>query len=54
MLMTLNPLPAGAYTCQGAPHPPLTIELPDKLGGRGLYDGGSFPPRPAAETRFPY
>jgi hypothetical protein len=51
MTMTLNPLPPGSYTCQGVDNPPLTIALPTKLGPRTLYDGGSFPPRSADETR---
>ena len=56
LLMTtvLEPLPPGIYTCQGVIDPPLTVKLPGRLGTRTLYDGGSFPPRSAAETRRPY
>ncbi|HET6997225.1 MAG TPA: hypothetical protein VFI03_01420 [Solirubrobacterales bacterium] len=51
MTIVLKPLPPGLYTCQGISDPPLTVTLPDELGRRKLYDGGSFPPRAAADTR---
>jgi hypothetical protein len=30
------------------PWPPIKVELPEPLGERGLFDGGEYPPRPAA------
>jgi hypothetical protein len=52
--MTLEPVSPGPHTCQEVVEPPLTVRLPGRLGTRKLYDGGSFPPRPAAETRSPF
>lgn len=37
----------GAQTCVGLIEPPLKVELPGPLGGRPLYDGGTYPPHPA-------
>lgn len=46
LLMTIlvEPLPPGAYTCQGVIEPPLVVTLPGRLGPRRLFDGGTFPP----------
>lgn len=44
MTILLEPLPPGAYTCQGVIEPPLTVTLPGRLGARKLFDGGTFPP----------
>lgn len=41
----LRPLPPGGYTCQGLVEPPVRIRLPEPLGDRELYDGGTYPPR---------
>ncbi|HEX5984084.1 MAG TPA: hypothetical protein VFY69_07760 [Solirubrobacterales bacterium] len=45
----VRPLPPGFYTCEGIVEPPVRIELPEPLGERELLDGGTYPPRPAAE-----
>lgn len=45
----VRPLPPGFYTCEGILEPPVRIELPEPLGERELLDGGTYPPRPAAE-----
>jgi hypothetical protein len=50
MIILLEPLPPGFYTCQGVSEPPLTVRLPSRLGSRKLFDGGSFPPRRAEEV----
>jgi hypothetical protein len=47
MIVLLEPLPPGPHTCQGVIEPPLKVKLPTRLGPRRLFDGGSFPPRPA-------
>lgn len=44
MTILLEPLPPGAYTCQGVIEPPLEVELPHRLGLRRLYDGATYPP----------
>jgi hypothetical protein len=44
MTMLVDPLPPGAYTCQGVVEPPLEVRLPGRLGKRKLYDGGTYPP----------
>ncbi|SEF15974.1 hypothetical protein [Jiangella alba] len=43
----VEPLPPGAYTCQGSPPAPLTVHLDEPLGDRQLLDGRWYPPRPA-------
>ena len=53
MIILLEPLPPGFYTCQGVIEPPLKVKLPSRLGPRALFDGGSFPPlraKPAGQT----
>lgn len=45
MTLWLRPLPPGGYTCQGLIEPPVRIQLPESLGDRDLYDGGTYPPR---------
>ena len=47
MTMRLRPLPPGGYTCQGIIEPPLRVSLPERLGGRKLFDGGVYPPKEA-------
>lgn len=44
MTVLLEPLPPGAYTCQGVMNPPMEVTLPGPLGQRRLYDGGTYPP----------
>lgn len=51
MSVWVDPLPPGIYTCQGVSEPPLTVKLPGRLGKRTLYDGGTYPPHSATETR---
>jgi hypothetical protein len=53
LLMTiwLDPLPRGGYTCQGLIEPPLAVKLPRHLGGQTLYDGSTYPPLTAGQTR---
>ena len=53
LLMTLSIVPPspGVHTCQGSLQPPLTVELPGRLGQRKLFDGATYPPRPATKTR---
>jgi hypothetical protein len=53
MILSLEFGASGPQTCQGVIEPPLRVSLPGRLGTRKLYDAGSFPPRPAAETRPP-
>lgn len=40
-------LPPGPYTCQKLIEPPLAVKLPGALGKRRLFDGRTYPPRPA-------
>ncbi len=47
MIILLEPLPPGFYTCQGVSEPPLKVKLPTRLGPRELFDGGAFPPTTA-------
>jgi hypothetical protein len=47
MIILLEPLSPGIYTCQGIIEPPLKVKLPARLGSRRLFDGGAFPPKPA-------
>lgn len=49
LLMTiwLKPLPEGAYTCLGVVEPPLRVTLPRRMKLFRLYDGATYPPRPA-------
>jgi hypothetical protein len=42
-------VPDRNYTCVGTIEPPVTIRLPERLGGRELLDGGVFPPMSSAE-----
>ncbi|TDD67288.1 hypothetical protein E1262_19530 [Jiangella aurantiaca] len=42
----IEPLPDGAYTCQGSPPAPLTVQLDEPLGDRQLLDGKWVPARP--------
>lgn len=44
MIMQLEPLPPGVYTCQGILEPPLAVTLPSRIGKRRLLDGGTYPP----------
>lgn len=44
MVMRLEPLPPGGYTCQGLVEPPLEVELPEPLGEMHLFDGATYPP----------
>jgi hypothetical protein len=39
----------GGQDCQGNPPFPVTIKLPEPLGGRALLDGGADPPRDATK-----
>jgi hypothetical protein len=48
MIVLVDPLPPGAYTCQGVVSPPLKVKLPSRLGTRTIFDGGSFPPQPVS------
>lgn len=47
MTMTLKPVSPGVHICPGVTEPPLTVALPGRLGRRELFDGGTYPPRPA-------
>jgi hypothetical protein len=49
LLMTvwLKPLPPGAYTCPGLIEPPKMVTLPRKIKLHRLWDGSTYPPRPA-------
>lgn len=49
MTLWLRPVSPGFHTCVGLIEPPVVIELPEPLGERELLDGGTYPPRPAAE-----
>lgn len=49
MTLWLRPVGPGFHTCVGVVEPPAVIELPEPLGERELLDGGTYPPRPAAE-----
>jgi len=49
MIMRLRPLPPGGYTCVGTREPPLKVHLPERLGTRKLYDGGTYPPADVAK-----
>jgi hypothetical protein len=40
----LDPLSPGTYNCKARSEGPLTLRLSRPLGGRQLWDGGSFPP----------
>jgi hypothetical protein len=53
MILSLEFGAPGPQTCKGVIEPPLSVSLPGRLGTRRLFDGGSFPPQPAAETRLP-
>jgi hypothetical protein len=48
MIVLVEPLPPGFYTCQGVVSPPLKVKLPTRLGARTIFDGGSFPPQPVS------
>jgi len=49
LLMTiwLKPLPEGFYDCIGISEPPLKVTLPRKIRLDHLFDGSTYPPRPA-------
>jgi hypothetical protein len=52
LLMTIwlrpDPSPSDELCQPGlGPGPPLTVDLPEPLGDRELFDGGEFPPAPA-------
>jgi len=52
LLMTIwlrrDPSPSNELCQPGlGPGPPLTVDLPEALGDRELFDGGEFPPAPA-------
>ncbi len=49
MTILLEPLPPGAYTCQGIIDPPLAVKLSKRLGKRRLFDGGTYPPGDVVE-----
>jgi hypothetical protein len=53
LLMTiwLDPVGPGPHTCQGLVEPSLIVKLHGRLGDRELFDGGTYPPRSAFETR---
>jgi hypothetical protein len=53
LLMTawLKPLPEGIYSCPGVIEPPLKVTLPRKVKLSKLWDGATYPPRPAIERR---
>jgi hypothetical protein len=57
LLMTLflrpvPPPPPGTYeACGELIEPPVKLKLPGELGGRHLYDGGTFPPWPAGKPQ---
>jgi hypothetical protein len=53
MTIVIDPPAPGDHTCQGILQPPLTVKLPGRLGNRTLFDGATYPPRSAAETRGP-
>jgi hypothetical protein len=40
----------GGQDCQGNPATPFTLELPEPLSGRPLFDGGTLPPREPVPT----
>lgn len=44
MVMRLEPLPPGGYTCEGSTEPPMEVELPEPLGELHLFDGATYPP----------
>ncbi len=54
MTIMINPPSPGPKTCEGVQQPPFTVTLPGKLGDRKLFDGGTYPPLSAAETRPGY
>ncbi|MBA2719274.1 MAG: hypothetical protein H0U52_08565 [Chloroflexi bacterium] len=41
--------PSGPKDCQGVPPFPITIDLPEPLGTRALFDGSETPPRDASK-----
>jgi hypothetical protein len=47
MTLWLRPVPPGGHTCEGVVEPPLLVQLPEALGDRELFDGGTYPPRAA-------
>lgn len=47
----LSPLPVGEDTCDVAEFVPATVTLRSRLGSRGLYDAGRYPPVEAAVAR---
>ncbi len=51
LTMSIEPMPPGIYTCIGVIDPPMRVRLPGRLGNRTLFDGASYPPRSASETR---
>lgn len=53
MLMTiwLDPLPAEGYTCPALIEPPLIVKLPRRIRLGRLYDGSTYPPLSAWQTR---
>jgi hypothetical protein len=56
MTIWLRPQPVdGARVCEPGlrPGPAVTIELPEPLGDRKLFDGGDFPPQPATRYERP-
>jgi hypothetical protein len=56
MTLWLRPQPFNGHeVCEPGlgPGPSMTIELPEPLGERELFDGGSFPPQPAPRYERP-
>jgi len=47
----IDPIRPGGHTCEGLIEPPLKIRLPRRLGNRHLFEGGTYPPLSAGQTR---
>lgn len=47
----IDPVSPGGHTCEGLLEPPLKVRLPGRLGSRHLFEGGTYPPRSAGQTR---
>ena len=43
VIFTVDPLPSGAYNCQGNPSTRVRVDLSEPLRDRRLLDGGRFP-----------
>lgn len=47
----IDPIPPGNYTCPALIEPPFRVRLPSRLGNRHLFEGGTYPPLSAGQTR---